>query len=110
MNILFILLAINLISFSISEDQDKLIFLYTHFRHGARAPQAVNASFYDMLGHQWINPGELTGMGQRLHYLLGLRNRIKYINETKFLSEKYEPNEILIFSSAVSRTIVSDSS
>jgi hypothetical protein len=73
MNISLILLGINLICFSISEDQDKLIFLYTHFRHGARAPQAVNASFYDMLGHQWTNPGELIGMGQRIHYLLGLK-------------------------------------
>ena len=110
MNISLILFAINLICFSISEDQDKLIFLYTHFRHGARAPQAVNASFYDMLGHQWTNPGELTAMGQRMHYLLGLRNRIKYIKELKFLSEKYDPHEILIFSSPYNRTIISASS
>lgn len=98
-----------LISFSISDD-DKLIFLYTHFRHGARAPQAVNSTFYDMLGQKWTNPGELTGMGQRMHYLLGLRNRIKYIKELKFLSEKYDPHEILIFSSAINRTIISASS
>ena len=98
-----------LISFSISDD-DKLIFLYTHFRHGARAPQAVNSTFYDMLGQRWTNPGELTGMGQRMHYLLGLRNRIKYIKEQKFLSEKYDPHEILIFSSAINRTIISASS
>ena len=110
MKILLILLAINLICFSISEDQDKLIFLYTHFRHGARAPQAVNTSFYDMLGHQWTNPGELTGMGQRSHYLLGLRNRIKYIKEQNFLSDKYDPHEILIYSSSFNRTIVSASS
>jgi len=106
--LLFFLISY-LISFSISDD-DKLIFLYTHFRHGARAPQAVNSTFYDMLGQRWTNPGELTGMGQRMHYLLGLRNRIKYINELKFLSEKYDPHEILIFSSAINRTIISASS
>ena len=63
-----------------------------------------------MLGQKWTNPGELTGMGQRMHYLLGLRNRIKYIKEQKFLSENYDPHEILIFSSAINRTILSASS
>ena len=96
MNNLLFLTLINLICFSTSDEEDKLIFLYTHFRHGARAPQKVNASFYDMLGQKWTNPGELTGMGQRMHYLLGLRNRIKYIKERKFLNETYDPHEILI--------------
>ena len=27
----------------------------------------------------WDNPGELTGMGKRMHYLLGVYNRKRYI-------------------------------
>ena len=107
MKILLLLLFINLFIFSKSDEEEKLVFLYTHFRHGARAPQAVNSSYYDMLGHKWTNPGELTGMGQRTHYLLGLRNRIKYIKEEKFLNETYDPHEILIYSSELNRTMTS---
>ena len=66
---------------------DKLVFVYTHFRHGARAPLQVNDSFIDKMGETWKNPEELTGVGQRMHYLLGRRNRIRYINDGKtFLS------------------------
>ena len=50
-------------------------------------------------------PGELTGMGQRMHYLLGLRNRERYITNFKFLSEKFDPHEILIYSSSFNRTL-----
>ena len=107
MNNFLLFVILNLIPFLLSDE--KLIFLVTHFRHGARAPQKVNETFYDMLGHKWTNPGELTGMGQRMHYLLGLRNRIKYVDELKFLSKEYDPHEILIFSSAFNRTIISAS-
>ena len=90
---------------------DRLVFLYTHFRHGARAPLDINDEFIDKLGEKWTNPGELTGVGQRMHYLLGLRNRKKYITgDEKFLSEKFDPHEMLIFSSNVNRTMVSCSS
>ena len=43
---------------------DRLVFLYTHFRHGARAPLNINDEFIDKLGEKWTNPGELTGVGQ----------------------------------------------
>jgi hypothetical protein len=87
--------------------QDRLVFLYTHFRHGARAPNNVNNTFYDMLGEFWDNPGELTGVGQRMNYILGLRNREKYINQEKLLSEKYNAHEIYIQSSNYNRTMES---
>ena len=90
---------------------DKLVFVYTHFRHGARAPLKINDSFIDKLGEAWKNPGELTGVGQRMHYLLGRRNRIRYINDGKtFLSTQFDPHEILIYSSNINRTMVSVSS
>ena len=94
-------------TFNIYLQEDRLVFLYTHFRHGARAPLAINDSFIDKLGEKWTNPGELTGVGQRMHYLLGRRNRIKYIKNEEFLSSQFDPHEILIFSSNINRTMVS---
>ena len=104
------ILFISFLVFSVSDDPDKLIFAVIHFRHGARAPQAIDNNYLDVFGEKWTNPGELTGMGQRMHYILGLRNRIRYITQQKFLSEKFDPHEILIYSSSFNRTLVSASS
>ena len=90
--------------------EDKLVFVKTHFRHGARAPEYYYNEPYDYVKENWTSPGELTGIGQRMHYLLGIRNRIWYINETNFLSKTFNPHEILIYSSSYNRTIVSVSS
>jgi len=87
------------------ESSEKLVFVMTHFRHGARAPQNYYTDHLDYIKQSWTNPGELTGLGQRMHYLLGLRNRIRYIDEKKFLSEAFNPHEILIYSSPFNRTI-----
>ena len=109
----FHILLICLISFSISnieaEGEEELIFVLTHFRHGARAPQNYldKTEYVDYIFDHWDRPGELTGMGQRMHYLLGLRNRERYINQTHFLSEKFDPHEMLIYSSCFNRTILS---
>ena len=84
----------------------------THFRHGARAPQIFynKEKYLDYALEYWKAPGELTPAGQRMHYLLGIRNRIRYIIDRKFLSEKFDPHEILIYSSCINRTIVSAAS
>ena len=102
------IILFQILYFSISDD--RLVFLYTHFRHGARAQEDINDSFYDELGEKWTNPGELTGVGQRMHYILGLRNRKKYVKDETFLSEKFDPHEMLIFSSNYNRTMISCSS
>ena len=104
--LLFILIIYNF-CFLFSYDKDKLIFVVIHFRHGARAPQKINDSFIDLVGEKWENPGELTGVGQRIHYILGLRNRKRYIEDNKFLSKRFDPHEILIYSTHYNRTIVS---
>ena len=86
-----ILITFQIFFFSLSED--RLVFLYAHYRHGARAPLAINDSFYDRFGEYWDNPGELTGVGQRMLYILGLKNREKYIlNKKNF----YQKNLILM--------------
>ena len=86
-------------------NNDKLIFVMTHFRHGARAP--IFGGKTDFMKEYWEFPGELTGVGQRMHYLLGLRNRERYINEKKLLSEKFDTNELKVISTGMNRTIVS---
>ena len=105
-----ILILLQILYFSISQDNDRLVFLTTHFRHGARAPQFIDETGKDTLQEFWTNPGELTGIGQRMHYLLGLRNRLRYIKNQQFLSESFDPHEILIYSSSYNRTMVSCSS
>ena len=64
-----------------------IIFVVIHFRHGARAPQKISDSYIDLVGEKWENPGELTGVGQRIHYILGLRNRKRYIEEYTFFHQ-----------------------
>ena len=110
MKILFNILIIILFSFAFSENDDKLIFVVTHFRHGSRAPQSINDNYLDLLKEKWTNPGELTGMGQRMHYILGLRNRKRYVDDKKFLSPSFNPHQILIYSSSFNRTLISVSS
>ena len=49
MKILFNILIIILFSFAFSENDDKLIFVVTHFRHGSRAPQSINDNYLYLL-------------------------------------------------------------
>ena len=97
----------NIITFSKNE---KLIFAELHFRHGARAPNVLdsNGTGTDIFGIKWPSPGELTPIGKRMEYLLGLRNRQRYIIEQKnFISEIYDPHEITVYSSDQNRTLQS---
>ena len=92
------------IDFSFNE---KLIFVQTLCRHGARAPLKLKNGT-DCLGIKWDTPGELTPVGKRMEYLLGLVNRNRYITgKYKFLSDKYNPHELQIYSSDVNRTLES---
>ena len=110
MNTINFIIIFCIFYYSFCLQEDRLVFLYTHFRHGARAPFNVDEKFNDKVKEYWTNPGELTGVGQRMHYLLGLRNRIKYVTNQNFLSKKFDPHEILIYSSNTNRTLVSVSS
>ena len=89
--------------------EDRLIFVLTHFRHGARAPQKYfdDNLKVDYALEKWDSPGELTAMGKRMHYALGLRNRERYITNTSFLSPKFDPHEMLIYSTRFNRTLLS---
>ena len=69
------------IYYEIILEKFKLIFVMLHFRHGARAPTSMGETKIDKIGEYSENEGALTGVGERMHYLLGLRNRLRYIKD-----------------------------
>ena len=105
MNLLYLFITIsNIILFK----SEKLIFVQTFFRHGARAPIKLNNDSLDLLGVKWTNPGELTPIGKRMEYILGLYNRKRYITgKVPFLSQKFDPHELVVYSSDINRTLLS---
>ena len=106
MNILLVIFffLINLLGVS----KNKLIFVELQSRHGARGPLHLDENNKDIIGQEWKYPGELTGVGQRMEYILGLRNRYRYITNTyHFLKEKYDPHELLVLSTNLNRTLLS---
>ena len=86
--------------------EDKLLFVWEHFRHGARGPYiGINPlTNLDLIGEKWDGIGELTPLGIRMLYLLGISTKKRYEN---FISNTYNPNEIYITSTNVNRTIIS---
>ena len=91
---------------NIAEDQSKLLFVWEQFRHGARGPwiSVDPVTGLDFIGEKWTGEGELTPLGTRMHYLLGVSMKKRYNN---FLSKSFNPNEIFIISTDVNRTIMS---
>ena len=88
-----------------SKDRE-LIFVYEHVRHGARGPSSSYDSIfedgYDEYNVKWDFDGELSPIGKRQHYYLGIRNRIKYGHFMNF--NEYNPMEILIHATDYNRT------
>ena len=84
----------------------ELIFVYEHARHGARGPSASYNSIFengvDEYNVTWDFDGELTQIGKRQHYYLGVRNRIKYGHFINF--GEYNPMEIVIHATDYNRT------
>ena len=110
MNLLLLIILLFLLTFQ----QDKYKFVFQIHRHGARAPVynmiknvTDNKTYIDIYNETWNFNGELTETGKRMHYLIGVHNRKKYINNSQLLSDIYNPNEILVKSTNVNRTIMS---
>ena len=106
----FLINALLFINIKAEEENEKLVFVMIHFRHGARAPQRFYKGYKDYVKEEWKIPGELTPSGERMLYLLGLRNHYRYIEDIKFLSPKYDPHELLVYSTRLNRTLISASS
>ena len=90
----------------IKEEKSKLLFVWEQFRHGARGPwiSVDPITGLDFIGEKWTGEGELTPLGTRMHYLLGVSMKKKYKD---FLSKQFNPNEIFTISTDVNRTIMS---
>ena len=104
----FLILFLNIIKIIYSERT--LAFVYEHVRHGARSPSSGYDSYFingtDEYGVNWKYDGELSAIGKRQHYLLGVRNRLKYGKEGLGLIDftKFDPREILIHATEYNRT------
>lgn len=101
-----IIFLLSLIIISLERDTSGLIFVYEHVRHGARGPSSGYQSYFkdgvDEYKVEWGLDGELSAIGKRQHYFLGVRNRLKYGKLINF--NKYNPMEILIHATDYNRT------
>ena len=86
---------------------DKLIFAGIHSIPGIKSPFKQDSKGNDLLGISWSSKGELTSSGKKMNYLLGVKNRQRYINEYKLLSETLDPSEIVVYHSDNYTTIQS---
>ena len=86
---------------------EQILFAFQMNRHGARAPYFGVTNGTDVYKEKWNIIEELSEVGRRMLYLLGVKARKRYINEYNLLSEKYNPQEIYIRSTDSNRTIES---
>ena len=84
---------------------NKVIFVFEHFRHGARSPSDLFEDDLDLMKEKWDGVQELTNVGLRQEYLLGHFIRNKYPNLINY--NKYNPKEIEVLSTMANRTIMS---
>ena len=106
---LFIFLFFIILNYS--KEEEDLRWAFEIFRHGARTPYSGMtedpSGFIDCFGVPWIGIKELTGVGLRQHFLVGYRNRIRYMIDNKLLKETYDPREVYLISTDSNRTIMS---
>jgi len=83
---------------------EEIVFVFEHFRHGARSSVFVNKQYTDVYDIKWIGDGELTSVGMRMLYLIGVHIRTKYSN---LINKNTSSKELLVFSTDLNRTILS---
>jgi len=87
---------------ALANGSDKLEFVFEVVRHGARAP-LINSDIHAFN----VPPQMLTPSGMRQRYLLGTRNRQRYVEQLGLLSQDYDQSEIYVESTDVLRTLQS---
>lgn len=91
-----------------NDEDNNVVFAFYIFRHGARGPNKIGSDSKDMIGATWPSDGtvkdgftkDLTPVGLRQHYILGLEQRNLYKN---LLSDTYKPGDIYFMSSTRAR-------
>ena len=101
-------MKINLITFILISliyiSNSEILFVFEHFRHGARSSVFIDKNNIDIYDIKWVGDGELTSVGMRMLYLIGVHIRNKYSN---IINNLTSPNDILVYSTDLNRTIVS---
>ena len=104
--IIFNIFYISYTSKITNNKDSKLLFIFEHYRHGARSPcNGLDENYVDLLGEKWNGDCELSEKGYLQHYLIGLEHREKYNNFLNF--NKYNSNNIKVFSTNTNRTLTS---
>lgn len=97
--ILFTVLLLSFFSISGAE----LVQVLQITRHGARTPTA-----FEFKPDQYpYTLGELTSLGKIQQYHLGQEMRQRYVNKFKFISQDFDPSEVVVKSSGKQRVIES---
>ena len=65
--------------------EEKIIFAWQIHRHGARAPYRGVVNNTDVYHENWTEIEELTEVGKRMLYLLGVKTRKRYVEKYKLL-------------------------
>ena len=86
---------------------EKLRWVLEIFTTGARSPNIPLIKNKDYFNHEWEGSNELTGVGIRQQFLLGYRNRLRYIEEKKLINSIYDPREVYLVSIDKNCTIMS---
>ena len=83
------------------KDGAELDYVFEIVRHGARTPIGTfNSDYFSIKGE-----GLLTSSGMRERYLMGKYNRERYIENYALLDPVYNPNQFIMESTDVFRTI-----
>ena len=83
---------------------EEIVFVFEHFRHGASSSIYIDKYNKDMYNIKWIGDGELTPIGMRMQYLIGVHIRNKYSN---IINRNTSSKELLVYSTDLNRTILS---
>ena len=91
--------------------KDELRWTFELINHGARTPhKGLDSNSKDFMNHIWIGENELTGVGLRQSFLVGYRDRLRYMDKYKLISKEYDARDILIYATENNRTLMSASS
>lgn len=84
------LILISVLGFILSQKPKETRYLFTAISNGPSSPSnLVNNT--DLIGNKWNADNSLTGVGQRMNFLQGIKFRQKY---SSFISKTYKYNEV----------------
>ena len=101
----FLILFLSIIKIITSQKESKVLFVFEHCRHGARGKKDLFED-KDILNEMWIGKEELSSVGLRQHYLLGVLMRKKY-KELLDWNNLNNLKDIFVYSTPSNRTIMS---